>query len=43
MENKLKNLLDLIKSLPESRPDIAREKLTEIKRESEKERTRPVP
>ena len=43
MENKLGKLLDLAKSLPESRLDIAIEKLTEIKRESEKEGTRPVP
>ncbi|MDR0638303.1 MAG: IS1595 family transposase [Spirochaetaceae bacterium] len=42
MENNLKKLLDLAKSLPESRLGIAIEKLTEIKRESEKERTRPV-
>ena len=43
MENKLGKLLDLAKSLPESRLDIAIEKLTEIKRESEKETTKPVP
>ncbi|MDR1147336.1 MAG: hypothetical protein LBK66_01755, partial [Spirochaetaceae bacterium] len=43
MENKLKNLLDLAKSLPESSLDVAVEKLTEIKRESEKEKIRPVP
>jgi hypothetical protein len=35
MENKLKNLLDLAKPLPENRPDMAIEKLTEIKRESD--------
>jgi hypothetical protein len=28
MENKLKKLIDLVKSLPESRPDVAIEKLT---------------
>jgi transposase-like protein len=43
MENKLKNLIDLVKSLPESRLDVAIEKLTEIKRESEKEKIRAVP
>jgi hypothetical protein len=36
MENKLKTLIDLAKPLPESRPDAAIEKLTEIKRENEK-------
>jgi transposase-like protein len=36
-------LIDLVKSLPESRLDVAIEKLTEIKRESEKEKIRPVP
>jgi predicted RNA-binding Zn-ribbon protein involved in translation (DUF1610 family) len=43
MKNKLKNLIDLVKSLPGSRLDVAIEMLTEIKRESKKEKIRSVP
>jgi hypothetical protein len=39
MENKLKTLLDLAKGLPENRLDIAIEKLAEIKRDSDKEKS----
>lgn len=39
MESKLKTLLDLAKALPENKLDAAIEKLTEIKRDSDKEKS----
>lgn len=43
MENKLKTLLDLAKSLPENRLNAAIDKLREIKQESDKEKTGKTP
>jgi hypothetical protein len=39
MENKLKNLIDLVKSLPESRLDVAIEMLTEISGKAKKRKS----